>query len=253
MKILTRPFGGFIAGAVLSMTLFGATEWIGASNANVITACANKKTGAMRYLTKGKCNKKSETQVSWNSTGVAGAQGAPGTKGDSGAKGETGATGAQGESGVRARLVDATGKDLGPWSHADDGFAFVDEEGGLWATEYNYTLGPNHIQYFRNSSCTVPLLRAEANDVPSSNSTRWVLYTGDGTLLAGYKAPANSKSVPGSSFPGIYLKNPVAPYACFDDKNRAGNTLGDYSSTYFWNAEEVPLPTYTPPLSIHVG
>jgi hypothetical protein len=248
-----RPLAIFAAGAIFVTALVGTTTWLQASSDNVITACANKKTGAMRYLTKGKCNKKTETQVSWNSTGVAGAQGAPGTKGDSGAKGDTGATGAQGESGVRARLVDATGKDLGPWSHANNGFAFVDEQGGLWTTRENETLGPNLIQYFRNSSCTVPLLQAEANDVLSSKSTRWVLYAGDGTLLAGYKAVASVKSYSGSSLSGVYRKDVFAPYTCNDDKNRAGNTNGDYSTVYFWDAEEVPLPTYTPPLSVRVG
>jgi hypothetical protein len=248
-----RPLAIFAAGAIFATALVGTTTWLQALSDNTITACANKKTGAMRYLIKGKCNMKTETQVTWNSTGVSGTPGVPGPKGDTGTKGDTGATGAQGESGVQARLVDATGKDLGVWSHADNGFAFVDEQGGLWTTENDYALGPNRILYFRNSSCTVPLLRAEDNDVLSSKSTRWVLYTGDGTLLAGYKAPVNSKSVLGSSFPGIYLKNPFAPYTCFDDKNRAGNTLGDYSSVSFWDAEEVPLPTYTPPLSVRVG
>jgi hypothetical protein len=238
----------FLAGFTFCAISLGAATWLQASNDNAITACANKKTGVMRYLSKGKCNKKTETQVSWNSTGVAGTQGVPGPKGDTGAKGETGA---QGESGVRARLVDATGKDLGSWSHNGSGFGFVDEQGGLWTpNDVTYEPGQRRIRHFRDSACTVPLIDAGVADVLPSTSTRWVLYTPDSALIAGYKAVAGVRSYSVSSLSEIYMN--FKPRGCFNDKDRAGNTLGDYSSVYFWDAEEVPLPTYTPPLSVRV-
>ena len=85
-----RPVAMFVAGAVFSVGIIGTTSWIRAADNNLITACAHKKTGTMRYLTKGKCKSKSETPVTWN---LAGIPGPGGSTGDTGAKGETGVTG----------------------------------------------------------------------------------------------------------------------------------------------------------------
>ena len=51
---------------------------------NTITACADKRTGAMRYVANGKCNARTETRVQWNQTGPAGATGASGSGIDGG-------------------------------------------------------------------------------------------------------------------------------------------------------------------------
>jgi len=51
---------------------------------NTITACADKRTGAMRYVANGKCNTRTETKVEWNQTGPAGATGASGSGIDGG-------------------------------------------------------------------------------------------------------------------------------------------------------------------------
>lgn len=81
---------GFLAGSV------GVGLATGESNS--ITACADRKSGAMRLAKNGKC-RKSETRVEWNKVGPAGPTGATGPQGAPGAKGATGADGAAGAEG----------------------------------------------------------------------------------------------------------------------------------------------------------
>lgn len=96
--------GTFLLGVLVTAVSIGAVTNASAANDKSITACANKKTGAMRLLTKGKC-KSTETSLSWNqqgptgNTGEAGPAGPAGTAGPTGAAGATGATGARGASG----------------------------------------------------------------------------------------------------------------------------------------------------------
>jgi hypothetical protein len=54
-----------------------------------IVACAQKKTGVLRYAKNGKC-RKSETRISWNQQGPQGATGAAGTSGAAGPAGPAG-------------------------------------------------------------------------------------------------------------------------------------------------------------------
>ena len=71
-------------GVIVGIAIGGIGGVIAASStSSKIVACANKKTGAMRYSSSGKCTK-TETKVSWNLAG---------TNGTAGAKGETGAAG----------------------------------------------------------------------------------------------------------------------------------------------------------------
>ena len=61
----------------IAMVITGANISASISASNTITACANKKTGAIRQITKGKCTNK-ETALSWNKSGVQGARGPAG-------------------------------------------------------------------------------------------------------------------------------------------------------------------------------
>lgn len=77
----------------------------GRADAATLNACKNKKTGALRVISgKAKC-KKSESKISWSTTGSkgdkgdAGAKGDKGATGDKGAKGDKGATGDKGDKG----------------------------------------------------------------------------------------------------------------------------------------------------------
>jgi hypothetical protein len=104
--------GSFTLGVVIAAVSVGAVTFANASSNATIKACANKTTGAMRYIAKGSC-KKTETSLSWNQMGPQGlaATSVTGTKGDTGAagaKGDTGAAGAKGDTGAAAAIPTTT-------------------------------------------------------------------------------------------------------------------------------------------------
>jgi hypothetical protein len=99
MKISLKSFALGFGCAAISL---GAVTYVSASSDKTIKACANKKTGAMRYIAKGAC-KKTETSLSWNQIGPQGSPGAPGpagVNGTAGAKGDTGTVGLRGDTGA---------------------------------------------------------------------------------------------------------------------------------------------------------
>jgi hypothetical protein len=86
--------GTFALGVMITAVSLGAVTYVNAAGNATIKVCANKTTGAMRYLSKGSC-KKSEKALTWNQMGpqgLSGNNGADGAKGETGPKGETGAT-----------------------------------------------------------------------------------------------------------------------------------------------------------------
>ncbi len=94
-------FAIFGLGALTTAVVLGAVQFVDAASDATISACANRTTGAMRYLARGSC-KSSETLISWNKTGPQGPAGAKGETGANGPQGATGATGPQGATGPGA-------------------------------------------------------------------------------------------------------------------------------------------------------
>ena len=92
-------FTSFTLGALVTAVSVSAVTYVNAAGDATIKACANKKTGAMRYISKGSC-KRTETALSWNQSGPQGVPGSTGAKGDTGARGDTGAAGARGDTGA---------------------------------------------------------------------------------------------------------------------------------------------------------
>ena len=94
----------------LSMIVVAGNYSASQSSGTSVTTCYNKKTGAMRYLVKGKC-KKSETTLSIGQVGPQGPAGANGTNGAQGATGPAGAQGSTGPAGLDGTAVNvgATG------------------------------------------------------------------------------------------------------------------------------------------------
>jgi hypothetical protein len=65
-----RPITAAIAAAIITGSIVGGAA-LAIDEPEVISACANNKTGSMRYLTSGSC-KSSETALEWNVQGPAG-------------------------------------------------------------------------------------------------------------------------------------------------------------------------------------
>jgi hypothetical protein len=82
-------FKSFLIGFGCAALSLGAVTYANAAGDATLKACANKTTGVMRYISKGKC-KKTETSLSWNQMGPQGLPGAAGAKGDNGQPGANG-------------------------------------------------------------------------------------------------------------------------------------------------------------------
>jgi hypothetical protein len=106
---LTRQLSVFSLALIiaLSMIVVAGNYSASQSSGTSVTTCYNKKTGALRYLVKGKC-KKSEQQLSIGQVGPQGPAGVTGAQGATGPAGAQGSTGPAGLNGAAAN-VGATG------------------------------------------------------------------------------------------------------------------------------------------------
>jgi type VI protein secretion system component Hcp len=107
---MPRRLRALLATSLLAVALVvGGGYVVNAATApsTAITACSNKKTGALRAVSaKTKCTSK-EKRLTWNVKGAAGAQGLPGAPGGTGPAGRDGAPGTNGKDGING----APGKD----------------------------------------------------------------------------------------------------------------------------------------------
>jgi hypothetical protein len=159
-------FGTFTLGVLVTAISVGAVSYANATGDATIKSCANKKTGAMRYISKGKC-KKTETSLSWNQmgpTGLPGSSGAAGTNGADGAKGTTGAAGTNGTNGQNLFLVNNDGSDVGPVTQANKNLATLLFGGHLWDIDLQtgVVFGAGSA-YYEDSACSSPLAYLSSN------------------------------------------------------------------------------------------
>jgi hypothetical protein len=97
LSFLTPSPAMAVAFAALLAACTGLAVAAGSSG-QVIHACANKKTGALRIANTSKC-RHGELPVRWNLTGPQGARGPAGANGTNGATGQQGTEGLQGKEG----------------------------------------------------------------------------------------------------------------------------------------------------------
>jgi hypothetical protein len=88
----------FTLGVIVTAVSVSAVSYVNALNDKPITACADRKTGVMRYIDKGRC-KRTERTLTWNQVGLTGAAGPQGSAGVTGAAGPQGPSGTPGTSG----------------------------------------------------------------------------------------------------------------------------------------------------------
>ena len=247
--------GAFTLGVVITAVSVGAVSFVNAAGDQQMKACANKKTGVMRYISKGSCNKKTETSLSWNQMGLQGLPGTAGTNGATGANGTNGSAGAKGDAGPAGQnfhAIDATGKDLGIITQGNASEVTVYSEGGLWPWQTQTYAGNNYVYLFRDSSCTVPLA---TNSIPVyiavsqfvfPPNNRWILAKSAQFLpTVAYKASGQAFDL--KSLSAVYQwsfyqqtctsRNPTTMFA--NDEN-----------VYATDLTTVSLPTYTAPLTI---
>jgi hypothetical protein len=240
MKI--NRFGAFTFGVLITAVSVGAVTYANAAGDATIKACANKTTGAMRYISKGSC-KKTEKILTWNQMGLEGALGA---------KGDTGATGSAGPSGQNLHAVDATGKDLGIITEGNSTNVTIFSDGGLWSWYSNMFRGGNVINGFTDSTCTVPIAW-DFSYVPSASytfppTTRWLLAKSQDELpTAAYKATGQPFDIETLSTIYVWRSSNQTCTARTTSTYFSENTDGFTIAT---NLTAVSLPTYTAPLTI---
>ncbi len=115
-------------------------------------ACANKKTGEMRLVLKGKKCKKNEKKLKWNVKGKTGGQGATGPQGLPGANGAIGPAGA-------FDAVDQTGKRIGTLVGMLSAYPMVRLDSGALLLWSNNPADPNALAvavpqvFYRGAGC----------------------------------------------------------------------------------------------------
>jgi len=246
----------FTLGVIITAASVGAVSFANAAGDATLKACANKTSGAMRYISKGSC-KKTETSLSWSQMGP---QGLPGISGATGAKGDTGAAGTNGTNGPNGtngsngqnfHVIDATGRDLGVALSSSASGATIMHDDGIWfvnnsSSSYRISGDLSDSGYFSDSSCVTPywvLPNSSAIQVPqargvstSSGVTKYFKATG-----APFLGPTSKfYALSGSSNNGVWQ--------CAEQTD--SSTVSYFRATYFTNVIETVPPAYTAPFTI---
>jgi hypothetical protein len=239
--------GAFTLGVVITAVSVGAVSFVNAAGDKTLKACANKTTGVMRYISKGSC-KKTETSLSWNQMGPQGLTGASGTNGTNGETGVKGDAGISGSNGQNFYVVDADGKSLGRFvtTSINESYGIL-VDNRLWAadpTVFGFYGVPDSIRYYSDALCQNRLF---INDVSGSNlSHQWVGIEHNteqfpaGQLQKAFVRLDNTKWAK-SSFSSIYDSG-------FGKGCKIATGLSD--GTSFYKTVEIPMLTYTAPLTI---
>jgi hypothetical protein len=261
-----KTLGGFVIGAVFATAVIGSTAWLQADNANIISACANKKTGLLRYITKGSCNKKTEIAVSWGAIGPAGPQGLKGdtgAKGEVGSKGDTGAKGESGTNGQNVHVIDASGRDLGLafGVASSGGEAVIKADGGMWTVSntagagYEVLGGLNLSPWHRDSACAARLAENSPPDSarPSTETSRGVYLASNGNPV-GFKLTGTPFLA--STLPVVYARyGPVVggirTCVASTDPTYSGQ-FSSLTTTYVSDFTVVAIPAFTAPFTLEL-
>ena len=242
----------FTLGVVITAVSVGAVTFANAAGDATLKACANKTTGVMRYISKGSC-KKTETSLSWSQLGPQGLTGAAGPKGDAGSTGATG---------QNFSVVDADGKTLGKFVSIDSGYYVILVDNRLWLaspTKFGFFGFPGAISFYSDASCQNRLIENELYDngwYSLSVSHQWVGIEHNtnnypsGTLQKSFVQLDNTKW-PKTSFSGIYRGGFGSGCNLVSSDRNSTSYIPDTFS--FYKTVEIPMLTYTAPLTIVAG
>ena len=242
-------FKSFVIGFACAALSLGAVTYANAAGDKTLKACANKKTGVMRYIAKGKC-KKTETSLSWNQMGP---QGLPGAAGLAGVNGDSGANGETGKPGPNFYAVDASGKMVGQILGAYSGTFTILVGEKIWnAEKTRYSLGgftDIGISYYSDSLCTRPFIAPTKDKVVSTQDT-YVDSNRDGDSSL-YRAYSPSGSVLAWTDRDVYYFNPeLTPPSSQCRLMTSSEKISESNSHNLFDMVEIDKPTYTAPLRL---
>jgi len=243
----------FTLGVIITAASVGAVSFANAAGDATLKACANKTTGAMRYISKGSC-KKTETSLSWSQMGPQGlpsTAGAAGAKGDTGAAGSNGTNGSSGTNGQNLRVIDAAGRDLGVALSSSASSATIMYDDGIWnvnnsSSTYRITGDLNDSGYFSDSSCVTPYWVAPGGTAIQVPQARGVLLSSGVTKY--FKSSGTSFLGPTSKFYNLGGSPINGVWQCVEVTN--SDSVSRFRAAYFTNVVETTPPTFTAPFSI---
>ena len=240
-------FKSFVIGFACAALSLGVVTYANAAGNGTLKACANKKTGVMRYISKGSCNKKTETSLSWNQMGPQGLSGAAGTNGASGTtgtKGDAGAAGTNGMNGQNLFVYAANGTSLGQALSATSSAATLLVNGYIWTFDKVSAVPSgfyNVWTYYSDSSCTRPFIRAYSGDKIDLQGVG-VLNTE--TDEGAYIPTGNILTFSGR--PVYFIEGGGGTCVAMSSPEKLGL---DSEGLGLWQVTKIPLPNYVGPLS----
>jgi hypothetical protein len=237
----------FTLGVIITAASVGAVSFANAAGDTTLKACANKTSGAMRYISKGSC-KKTEKLLSWSQMGP---QGLPGVAGADGTNGTEGTKGATGSNGQNLYLLNAEGKTLGQITSADSGNATVLIDNNLWTlnTQNPFVSSTAEVGgYFKDASCTIPYGGGYASVGVNANSQSISINYGDRSVydasLKIYKF--TGKGLTYSSQTNVYVKSS----SCLA-LTSAQKLSRDSSLQTLWELSEISVrPDFSWPMTV---
>lgn len=237
----------FTLGIIITASSVGVVSFASAAGDATLKACANKTSGAMRYISKGSC-KKSEKLLSWSQMGP---QGLPGTTGENGIAGTKGDAGTAGTNGQNLYLVNAEGKTLGQITSADSNGASVLIDGYVWTIDTQIPVvnnGGSLGSYFKDSACTVPFSLRYGGDGIRANAQKVIVDYGSkqtyDSSLKIYKYVG--KGFTFGSLANVYWKSP----SCAALSSSRKISL-DADSQTLWEILEISIrPDFSWPMSV---
>lgn len=187
-------FTVFSLGVVLTAVSVGAVNYVDAAGDAAIKACANKSTGAMRYISKGSC-KKTERSLQWNQMGPQGVSGAQGQPGPQGIPGPQGTTAAASNGHQATSVFDVSGTNIGRLVSVGGGSAWDDHIIALG--KYYYRLGSDGGAYdevfYTGDNCTgTPFLDSLSWPRPLAQSELTVTYEVGTTRVRFFEYASNA-------------------------------------------------------------
>ena len=184
--------------------------------------------------------------------GPQGLPGSAGTNGTSGTKGDTGAGGTNGTAGTNGqnlRAVDAAGKDIGLVTQTDGSSISVLIDGKFFnlTTSKDAVQGAWLLNYFRDSSCTIPLLAVggiAADTTPFPHVAFFVIKNST-------YSPVSAHLITGLGFSPTSLTTVYEiPFDTSTCTARNPNTYFGLQGGTLWDTKPIELPKYTGSLTI---
>ena len=242
----------FTLGVVITAVSVGAVTFANAAGDATLKACANKTTGAMRYIAKGSC-KKTETSLSWSQMGPQGLSGAVGPAGPVGASGSNAST---------VNVQDAAGT---MFTYVGFQIGAILWNGLIWTMNSdaytNNAIPTKTARYFSDAECSIPIFAEYSPDIYSDVSAQSTLVTtsdkksnATSRVLKAYKRkgsliPVNS-AVNYSRFSGLGCT--VLPGGR-ENYGSSGSPNWEFVFTHYYEAEETAPLVFVPPLKFVVG